>query len=59
MYSTEIGKLIRNYIHHLTKPDFFLAFYDVFYATSHYDENMPEGFVEAGFAPFNLEKVIC
>lgn len=30
-YSMEIGKLIRNHIHQITKPDF-IAFYDAFWA---------------------------
>ena len=29
-YSKEIEKLIRNHIHYITKPNFFLAFYVAF-----------------------------
>ena len=32
LYSKEIEKLIRNHIHYITKPDFFLAFYVAFWA---------------------------
>jgi hypothetical protein len=56
-YGKEIEKLMRNHIHHITKPDFFLAFHAAFWATFH-PENVQGGFRGAGLVPFDPEKVI-
>ena len=56
-YGKEIEKLMRNHIHHITKPDFFLAFYCAFRATFN-SENVQGGFRGAGLVPFDPEKVI-
>jgi hypothetical protein len=56
-YGKEIEKLMRNHIHHITKPDFFLAFHTAFQNTFH-PENIRGGFRGAGLVPFNPEKVI-
>jgi hypothetical protein len=56
-YSKEIKKLMHNHIHHITKPDFFVAFHAAFLATFH-PENGRGGFRGAGLVPFDPEKVI-
>lgn len=56
-YGKEIEKLMRNHIHHITKPDFFLAFHAAFRATFH-PENVRGGFRGTGLVPFDPEKVI-
>jgi hypothetical protein len=56
-YGQEIEKLMRNHIHHITKPDFFLAFHAAFWATFR-PENVQGGFRGAGLVPFDPEKVI-
>ena len=56
-YGAEIEKLIRNHIHHITKPDFFLAFYNAFQATFH-AKAVQGGFRGAGLVLFNLERVL-
>ena len=56
-YGREIEKLMRNHIHHITKPDFFLAFHAAFWATFR-PENVQGGFRGAGLVPFDPEKVI-
>lgn len=53
----EIEGMMRNHIHHITKPDFFLAFYNAFQTTFH-PENVRGGFRGAGLVPFDPEKVI-
>jgi len=57
LYGREIEKLMRNHIHHITKPDFFLAFHTVFWATFR-AENVRGGFRGAGIVPFDPERVI-
>ena len=56
-YGREIEKLMHNHIHHITKPDFFLAFHAAFWAAFH-PENVQGGFRGAGLVPFDPEKVI-
>jgi hypothetical protein len=56
-YGREIEKLMRNHIHHITKPDFFLAFHAAFWVTFR-PENVRGGFRGAGLVPFDPEKVI-
>ncbi len=56
-YSQEIEKLMRNHIHHITKPDFFLAFHAEFWA-AFYPENVQGGFRGARLVPFDPERVI-
>jgi hypothetical protein len=55
-YGKEIEKLMRNHIHHITKPDFFLAFHAAF-RVAFYPENVRGGFRGAGLVPFDPEKV--
>ncbi len=56
-YSKEIEKMMRNHITHITKPDFFLAFYNAFHATFS-PENVRGGFRGAGLVPLDPQKVI-
>lgn len=57
LYGKEIEKLMRNHIHHITKPDFFSAFHTSFMATFH-PENVRGGFRGAGLVPFSPERVL-
>jgi hypothetical protein len=56
-YSREIEKMMRNHIHHITKPDFFLAFHAAF-LTTFTPENVRGGFRGAGLVPLDPQKVI-
>jgi hypothetical protein len=56
-YGKEIEKMMRNHIHHITKPDFFLAFHAAF-LTTFTPENVRGGFRGAGLVPLNPQKVI-
>jgi len=56
-YSREIERLIRRSITHISKTEFFLAFYAAFQLTMT-ESNIKGGFRGAGLAPFNPEIVI-
>jgi hypothetical protein len=56
-YGREIERLIRRSITHISKTDFFLAFYVAFQATIT-EKNIKGGFKGAGLAPFDPEYVI-
>jgi hypothetical protein len=56
-YSREIDQLIRRSIIHVSKTEFFMAFYAAFQATIT-ERNIKGGFRGAGLAPFDLEYVI-
>jgi hypothetical protein len=56
-YGREIERLIRRSITHVSKTDFFLAFYVAFQATIT-EKNIKAGFRGAGLAPFNPEYII-
>jgi hypothetical protein len=56
-YGREIERLIRRSITHVSKTEFFPAFYAAFQATIT-ESNIKGGFRGAGLAPFNTEVVI-
>jgi hypothetical protein len=56
-YGQEINRLIRCSINHITKTEFFPAFYAAHQATIT-ESNIKGGFRGAGLAPFNPENVI-
>jgi hypothetical protein len=56
-YGREIEHLIRCSITHISKTEFFSAFYAAFQATFT-ERNIKEGFKGAGITPFNPENVI-
>ncbi|SCO92408.1 related to transposase [Fusarium oxysporum] len=56
-YGQEIERLIRRSITHVSKTEFFPAFYAAFQKTMT-QSNIKGGFKGAGLAPFNLEVVI-
>jgi hypothetical protein len=56
-YGKKIEQLIRAYITHITKVEFFTAFKDAFFA-SFGEDNVRGGFRGAGLVPFNPEAVI-
>ncbi|KAH7463260.1 hypothetical protein FOMA001_g18047 [Fusarium oxysporum f. sp. matthiolae] len=56
-YGREIEQLIRRSITHISKTEFFLAFYAAFQATIT-KENIKRGFKGAGLVPFDPEYVI-
>ena len=56
-YSTKIEKLIRIYITHVSKEDFFLAFYNAF-RIAITESNIRGGFRGSGLVPYNLNYII-
>ena len=56
-YGRQIEDMMRTRITHITKVDFFAAFYAAF-QTSMIERNIQGGFRGAGLVPFNLEFVI-
>jgi len=56
-YGIEVEKIMVNYIIHITKPDFFIAFYAAF-LIAFYSENVRGGFRGVGLVPLDPEKII-
>ena len=56
-YGIKIEKLIRAYITHVSKEDFFPAFYNAFY-TAIIELNIRGGFRGSGLVPYNLNYII-
>jgi hypothetical protein len=56
-YGTEIKKLIQVYITHISKKNFFPAFYTAF-CTTITESNIRERFRKAGLVPYDPEYVI-
>jgi hypothetical protein len=57
MYGRQIKTFIKAYINHITKVEFFLAFYTA-YKQSITPENAIAGFCRAGLVPFNPDAVL-
>jgi hypothetical protein len=57
VYGTKIEKLIRAYIIHISKEDFFPAFVTAF-RTTITESNIRSGFRATGLVPYDLDYVI-